>query len=363
MGLQASDLRKYNYFSSLSDESLATLCGKLTLETYPPGTEIIEEGRPGDCFYFVKEGRLEMTKKAKSGQQAKLSVIGSGHGFGEMALLTCSVRACSVRTLTDAALYRLAKRDFENIVLHEAAFKSMLLKRAQDYSQYNRIKTLQPFALLEPDKMYALLSRMTEKTYTLGEDIIVQGDKGDFFYIVKSGRVAVLKKNKGEQETKQVAVLEEGAGFGEEALIRDDPRNATCRAMEETTVYALDKFDFAQILKASFLENIFSEDIPLDTYRDRFVVIDARVPSEYEEEHIEGALNIPVEVLRLKYKELDPSREYITYCTNDARGMVAAFLLKNHGFKAKCLRGGVSSWTGPVVTGHSGVHLPGKAAP
>ena len=85
---------------------------------------------------------------------------------------------------------------------------------------------------------------------------------------------------------------------------------------------------------------------------------DARIPAEYEEEHIEGALNIPSEVLRRKFSELDQSKEYITYCVNDARGMVAAFLLKNHGFKAKCLRGGVSSWMGPVVTGSDGVHMP-----
>jgi len=244
------------------------------------------------------------------------------------------------------------------VVLSESAFKGMLQKRAQDYTHYNRMKTLQPFALLEPDKMYALMHRMTERTYAPGEDIIVQGERGDFYYIIKAGRVAVLKKGKGEAEAKQVAVLVEGDGFGEEALIRDDPRNATCRAEVETTVYALDKADFTQIVKSSFLEYIFSEDIKLDDYRERYLIIDARVPAEFEEEHIEGAVNIPVEVLRQKYTELDPSKEYITYCTNDARGMVAAFLLKNHGFSAKCLRGGVSSWTGPMVTNSSGVHMP-----
>lgn len=357
MVLQISDLRKYKYFSSLSDNSLGVLSQKLKKVDFAAGREIIKEGVAGDAFYFVKQGRLEVTKKTLSGQEAKLSVIGSGQGFGEMALLTCSARFCTVHALTAVTLYQLSKKDFEDIVLHETAFKNMLLRKAEEYSHYNKIKTLQPFALLEPDKMYALLSRMSEKTFALGEDIIVQGEKGDYYYIVKSGRVAVLKKSK-DGEVKQVAILTEGDGFGEEALIRDDPRNATCRAIEETTVYALDKVDFAQILKTSFLENIFSEEIPLDTYLEKYIIIDARVPSEYEEEHISGAVNIPVEVLRLKYAELDPAKKYITYCTNDARGMVAAFLLKNHGFDAKCLRGGVSGWEGPVVASHDGVHLP-----
>ncbi len=42
------------------------------------------------------------------------------------------------------------------------------------------------------------------------------------------------QKKKGEQEAKPVAVLTEGNAFGEEALIHDDSRNATCRAIEET---------------------------------------------------------------------------------------------------------------------------------
>jgi CRP-like cAMP-binding protein len=347
---QTSDLRKYSCFSKLSDRSLDMLSHKLTMVTFPKGTEVLKEGDPANEFYFVLQGRLEVTKKTRHGN-AKLSVISSGQGFGEVALLTNALRSASVQALTDVDLYHLSKPDFEQLMDQEPSFKNVLLKRADDLTRHDKIKTLQPFALLEPDRMYALLARMAEKTYSLGEDIIVQGEKGDYYYIIKSGRVAVLKKSKGDQNATQVALLSEGDGFGEEALIRDDPRNATCRAIEETTVYALDKIDFDQILKSSFLDNVFAEDISVKTYREKYIIIDARVPPEFEQQHIEGALSIPVEVLRHKYRDLDPSKAYITYCTNDSRGMVAAFLLKNHGFKAKCLRGGISSWEGPVASG------------
>ena len=310
----------------------------------------------------MKQGRLEVTKNTKSGL-AKLSIITSGQGFGEIAILTGSTRSASVRALTEVTLYQLPKADFEKLMQQEPTFRNALFKRARELSFYDKIKMLQPFVLLDPDKMYALQARMIKKTYALGEDIIVQGEKGDYYYIIQSGRVAVLKKKKGEASAQQVAILKEGDGFGEEALIRDDPRNATCRAIEETTVYAIDKVDFDKCLKAEFLDNIFAEDIAVQTYREKYVVIDARVPLEYEQEHIEGAFSIPVEVLRDKYRDLDPQKAYITYCTNDSRGMVAAFLLKNHGFNAKCLRGGISSWEGPVATGSDVVtvqsNLPG----
>jgi|GEM_PF-1343343 len=351
MPLQTSELKKYNYFSTLSDSSLEFLAQKFIVVNSPKGTMVLTEGDLADEFFFLKQGRLEVTKDHLRHGTIKLSVISSGQGFGEIPLLTKTSRAASVKAISDVILYKLAKADFETLMDRESSFKDVLLKKAADLSRYDKIKTLQPFALLEPDRMYALLARMSEKTYGLGEDIIVQGEKGDYYYVIKSGQVAVLIKKKGEQDAKQVALLGEGAGFGEEALIRDDPRNATCRAIEETTVYALDKIDFDQILKSSFLDNVFAEDVSIKTYKEKYVIIDARVVPEYEQEHIEGALSIPVEILRHKYKDLDPGKSYITYCTNDSRGMVAAFLLKNHGIKAKCLRGGLSSWEGPVASG------------
>jgi len=358
MSLLAADLKKYHYFSSLSDNSLDVLADKISEVMLPAGSVIIQEGSVGDSFYFVKQGELIVTKKTRSGQEAKLSVVRSGQGFGEMALLTCSVRSSSVHTITDVILYKLPKKDFEDLVLHESAFKALLSRRDEDYSHFSAIKTLQPFQLLDPEKMCAVIEKMEEMNYRAGENIIVQGEKGDLYYIIKSGRIAVLKTKKGEQEPHQIAILGEGEAFGEEALIRCDPRNATCQAMEDTTVYTLLKRDFDQIVKASFLDNIFPEDIDIDTYLEEYMIIDARIPPEYAEEHIYGAVNIPVEELRQQCSSFDRSKKYITYCLNDSRGMVAAFLLKNRGFNAQCLRGGISGWEGKLVTGSDGIHMP-----
>jgi len=355
--ISAEKLREYKYFSSLSNNALELLSDRIKVTRFDAGSVIVEENTVGDSFYFVDQGELEVTTRGRSGVDAKLAVIGKGQGFGEMALLTCSVRSSSVTAKTDAILYELPKADFEDVVLQDAAFKNMLLKRAADLTHYSKIKTLQPFQLLEPDKMYAVMEKMEERNYTAGEDIIRQGEKGDTYYIIKSGFVAILKKS--GDDIKQIAEIGEGEGFGEEALIRDDPRNATCQAISDTTVYALHKKDFNAIVKSAFLENIFPEEISIETYLEDYKIIDARIPGEYEEEHIEGAENIPVEVLRDRCLEFDKSTEYVTYCLNDSRGMVAAFLLKNRGFNAKCLRGGVSGWEGPLSTGSDGVHMPG----
>jgi len=110
--LRSADLRKYHYFSTLSPQSLDALVERLRTVKFLKGSVIVKEGAVGDEFYFVSEGRLEVTKRTRGGQDAKLAIIGSGQGFGEMALLTCSIRTCSVHALTDATLYALSKTDF-----------------------------------------------------------------------------------------------------------------------------------------------------------------------------------------------------------------------------------------------------------
>jgi CRP-like cAMP-binding protein len=352
------DLRKYRYFSGLSEGALEALSKKLNVLKVAAGTKIIKENTPADSFYLVNKGEVEVLKRTKFGQASKLSIMGYGEGFGEMALLTCSHRSCSVTAKTDVVLYRISKNDFEDIVNLDAAFLNMLEEKAKGYEDYQKIKMLQPFALLEPEKMLVLIDKMREEKYSPGENIITQGEKGDLYYIIKSGKAAVIRQEK-DKEPEQVAVIGSGEGFGEEAIIREKSRSATIRTIEDTTVLVLEKSDFENVLQGSFLEWDFPEDIPLEK-REQFVFIDARIPPEYEEEHIEGAVNIPLESLRQKYLELDPSQEYYTYCTADSRGMAAAFLLRSQGFKAKQIRGGLSAWEGPVTHGSDGIHIPHK---
>lgn len=358
--LSSQSLKRYSYFSGLSEAALTELAKRLEVVQLPAGTLVIKQGTPPDAFYFVSQGEVEVTKVTKLGQSAKIVVIGSGEGFGEIALLTCSHRNSSVSAKTDVTLFRLPKRDFEEVIMTDSAFTSMLVRKIQDYAVYNRLKSYQPFALLEPEKMLALTDRLIEKSFSPGEVIIRQGDPGDFYYVIKSGSVEILVKKKGVMEEQCVAVLSEGESFGEEALIRGQKRNATVRALMRTAVLMLDKADFDRILKGSFLEYVYSEDIERMSEEEKtgYIFLDARIRPEYDEEHIAGAINIPLEVLRQKYRELDLSKEYCTYCTNDTRGMAAAFLLKSQGFMAKNLRGGLSGWTGPIETGSEGIHMP-----
>ncbi len=105
------------------------------------------------------------------------------------------------------------------------------------------------FADLTPNTIAELADQMMVHEADPGDVVIRQGDAGDLFYLIRTGRVDVFI-NDGTQERK-VAELKEGQYFGEAALITDEPRNATIVAHEPCIFYALGKDDFRAVLETS----------------------------------------------------------------------------------------------------------------
>ena len=75
------------------------------------------------------------------------------------------------------------------------------------------------------------------------------------------------------------------------------------------------------------------------------VILDVRTPSEYEDEHIKDAINIPVDELEERLGELDPGDELLVYCRTGNRSTRAVRLLEENGFtKVLHMDGGVVAW-------------------
>jgi rhodanese-related sulfurtransferase len=73
------------------------------------------------------------------------------------------------------------------------------------------------------------------------------------------------------------------------------------------------------------------------------VWLDVRLPSEFQNLAVEGALNVPLYFIRLKLSALDKEKRYVIYCDTGRRSSAAAFILVEKGFSAHVLKGGLSS--------------------
>ncbi len=74
------------------------------------------------------------------------------------------------------------------------------------------------------------------------------------------------------------------------------------------------------------------------------LVLDVREPAEFETGAIPGAVNISLGSLRSRLDGLDKARRIVTVCKVGLRGYVAERILKQHGFTAANLSGGMLSW-------------------
>jgi ATP-binding cassette subfamily B protein len=88
------------------------------------------------------------------------------------------------------------------------------------------------------------------KTVNYDEDqiIISKADRGDLFYILAHGKVAVLKSEVGDGISNRVTTLADGDYFGEIALFKNIPRTASIQALTPCICLTLSQADFLNLL-------------------------------------------------------------------------------------------------------------------
>jgi CRP/FNR family cyclic AMP-dependent transcriptional regulator len=83
------------------------------------------------------------------------------------------------------------------------------------------------------------LIKTNAKSYKKDETIFKEGDIGEEMYIIKSGRVEVVRNVQGEEMV--LATLEANSFFGEMALFGDKHRSATIRAVDDTSTIQINR--------------------------------------------------------------------------------------------------------------------------
>jgi CRP-like cAMP-binding protein len=110
---------------------------------------------------------------------------------------------------------------------------------------------------------YIMLCRFKD-----AETVFKQGEEGDAFYIIESGKVGVHVKKGFFSFAKKVAELKAGEFFGEMALISKDKRNATIQCEGETQLFVLLSIDFQMVLAQN---PTFAEEMRKIAERRRFM--------------------------------------------------------------------------------------------
>lgn len=111
-------------------ESLSRRTARLSI---PTGTSVVQEGRPGDRFYVVLDGSVEVTRK---GQPVRR--LGEGDTFGEVALLQGDARTATVIALEPTTLVSIGRHDFLRALGTGGSFRSAADDLVSGYLESDR---------------------------------------------------------------------------------------------------------------------------------------------------------------------------------------------------------------------------------
>jgi CRP-like cAMP-binding protein len=134
---ERSELARMSLFRQTGPSELDPILDLLQTEEYPAGADVIRQGDPGDRFYLVRQGRVEVLLRGADGAERVLNEMGPGDYFGEMALLSDAPRSATVRAITPVRLWSLDQASFHELLLGEfqlgAAFSSEVERREETH--------------------------------------------------------------------------------------------------------------------------------------------------------------------------------------------------------------------------------------
>jgi CRP-like cAMP-binding protein len=99
-------------FEPLPPTSLEKLARAAVTETVSGGATVIVEGEPGEKFYIVVDGSLQVSSHGHP-----LRVLHRGEVFGEIALLRDVPRTATVSAATESTLLTIRRIDFLSAVI------------------------------------------------------------------------------------------------------------------------------------------------------------------------------------------------------------------------------------------------------
>jgi CRP-like cAMP-binding protein len=102
------------------------------------------------------------------------------------------------------------------------------------------------FDRLDPAELAEVTRILEVRRLIASEEVFHEGDAGDAWYVVFEGRVQVVEESEGLVH--EIAAIRRGGAFGEMAVLDGQPRSATVRACEPTTLFRFREARFSELL-------------------------------------------------------------------------------------------------------------------
>lgn len=340
-------LQRFSPLRELGAESLEKLIERAHCMHFPRGVQPLEFDWPNRVVYLLK-GQIKL-----GNPEGGTRVLVGGGGDALAPLGKPGRAPINVRAITDVDLLWFDENELDVLVTWDQMVPGAGQQPGSqvDPSDWHirsgifdvRKLSFDIFANLPPANIESLFASFQRQSVRAGEVVVRQNERGDHYYVIERGRATVEREVAGA--IIELAQLQAGDAFGEEALVAETTRNATVTMKTDGELLRLDGADFVRLLREPLLQRIDANDA-LCRVGAGAVWVDVRFPAEYRQDGLPGAINIPLNELREALPNLAKDRDYIVYCQTGRRSSAAAFLMSQRGLHAYLLEGGMKSMIG-----------------
>jgi CRP-like cAMP-binding protein/Fe-S-cluster-containing dehydrogenase component len=158
-----------------------------------------------------------------------VATLHEGELFGEMSCINRYPRSATVRVSHDCYMLEMLRNVLE-VLQKNKAFKDQMDAVYRRRVLGAHLRSLPIFSDLPEDALAELHQRVQLIEKEAGEVIFKEGDPSDSVYVIRIGMVKVVQRTPGGERV--LAYRGRGEYIGETGLVRKQPRNATCTALD-----------------------------------------------------------------------------------------------------------------------------------
>jgi CRP/FNR family cyclic AMP-dependent transcriptional regulator len=122
-------LRKVSLFSDLDDNLLDLVIDVIEVKSFQKNTTIFFEGDPGSALYFIKSGKVKISKLSETGREIIFHILGPGDIFAEVTLFQKNaVYPATAEVIEDGLIGMIRNKNLEMLVLENPQMALELIR-------------------------------------------------------------------------------------------------------------------------------------------------------------------------------------------------------------------------------------------
>lgn len=300
---------------------------------YQPGQEIFHRGEAASSIAYLVSGEVELVSEAGT-RTVRAATEDARHALSHGA------RYAVTATALRPSQVLFVDREQMDLMLTWAQTGSVEVQDLDEVDPGDWMGAMlrnPAFHRIPAANIAQIIAAVEQVEVPAGQAVIRQGEPGDYYWVLTAGRCRIVREpDHPEGISEEIDDVGPGRGFGEEALVSGEPRNATVETVTDCSLARLASTDFERLLKEPLLSRVKLGALPVGS-----LLVDVRLPEEYERGHLPGAINVPLYELRRRVADLDAGRQLSVYCDTGRRSASAVFLFRERGLEAHLVEGGV----------------------